>query len=54
MGTRTDRLPVYALLMAMTLSACGDNNDTIWTGLSGVLLFGIVAVIVVHYIKKRS
>lgn len=48
----TSLLPLLFLLLA----ACGDdnNNDTIWTGLSGVLLFGIVAVIVTHIIKKRS
>jgi hypothetical protein len=42
------------VLLMLLLAACGGNNDTIWTGLSGVLLFGIVAVIVTHVIKKRS
>lgn len=43
-----------AVLMAVLLAACGDGgNDSVWTGLSGVLIFGVVAVIVVHYLKKR-
>lgn len=42
-------------LLLVLLGACGDdNNDTVWTGLSGVLIFGVVAIIVTHIIKKRS
>lgn len=43
------------VVLFLLLAGCGgDNNDTVWTGLSGVLIFGIVAVIVTHVIKKRS
>jgi hypothetical protein len=43
---------LIALLLLLT--ACDDNNDTVWTGLSGVLIFGIIAIIVLHFLKKRS
>lgn len=38
-------------LLAM-LAACGDNNDTILTGFSGVLIFGLIVWLVVHFLKK--
>jgi hypothetical protein len=35
------------------LVACGDNNDTIFTGLSGVLLIGIAAIVILHYLRRN-
>lgn len=51
---------VCAALVAMmaALAACGDgekgNSDTIWTGLSGVLIFGVLIVIAIRFYNKRS
>lgn len=50
MTARLRDLVVLPLLGMLT--ACGDNNDTLWTGLSGVILFGIIAVIVLHFLRK--
>lgn len=39
------------------LFACGDDGnetgDTVLTGFSGVLIFGVVAWVVWSYVKKR-
>lgn len=41
--------PVTAMVL---LAGCGNNNDTLWTGFSGVILFGIIAMIVLHFLRK--
>lgn len=33
------------------LVACGDNNDTVLTGFSGVLIFGLIAWLAVHFLR---
>lgn len=41
----------------LLLAGCGDNGDrgdTILTGFSGVLIFGIIVWIVYVYIKGRT
>ena len=46
---------LFALLVL--LGACGDgegNDDTLWTGLSGVIIFVVIAVIVVRMIRKHN
>lgn len=40
--------------LMLLLSACGDNNDTILGGFSGVLIFGIIVWVVYRYINRRS
>lgn len=42
-------MPALALAL---LGACGNGDDTLWTGLSGVLIFGIVAAVIVHVLRK--
>jgi hypothetical protein len=42
----------YAVPLFLLLGACGNGNDTIWTGFSGVVIFGIIALVVLHYLKK--
>jgi len=51
---------VYALAF-LVLAACDDggpnsegNNDTIWTGLSGLLILIVVVWLIVRAIRKRS
>lgn len=43
---------IRPVALLAVLAACGNNNDTIWTGLSGVILFGIIAMIVLHFLRK--
>jgi hypothetical protein len=48
-----DIWPVWPVGLLAMLAACGDNNnDTIWTGFSGVLIFGLVAWLVIHFLRK--
>lgn len=51
-------MTTYLLLLVMLLpAACGDNgnnNDTILTGFSGVLIFGIVVWIIYRYATRRK
>lgn len=46
---------MYVWLLLL-LGACGDNgnNDTVLTGFSGVLIFGVVAWIVYRVVKNRT
>lgn len=46
---------LWLISLLVLLGACGgDNNDTIFTGFSGVLIFGIIAWIVYRVVKNRS
>lgn len=44
------------LWLFLIISACGGDNgdDTVLTGFSGVLIFGIVAYVIYRYVKKKS
>lgn len=46
------------LVLLVLLAACGENGDgngdTILTGFSGVLIFGVVAWVVYRYVKGRT
>lgn len=45
------------MIAATTFAACsndGEQPDTIWTGLSGLLILVVLIAIVWHYSKKRS
>jgi hypothetical protein len=44
----------YLVPLLLLLSSCGDdgNNDTVLTGFSGVIILGLVAWIVVHFLRK--
>lgn len=41
-------------LLFLLLAACGDNQDTILGGFSGVLIFGIIVWIIYRIVKNRS
>ena len=43
---------ILVLLLFLLLTACGNSNDTIFTGFSGVLIFGIIAYVVYRKVKK--
>lgn len=53
------RLAVWPVLVAAMLTACGDdgngggNEDTLLTGLSGVVIFGAVIWFVLRKVKSR-
>jgi hypothetical protein len=36
------------------LAACGNNNDTIWTGFSGVVILVIAILVIRHFVRKGS
>jgi hypothetical protein len=44
------------MLLLFFLGACGDdgNNDTIWTGLSGVIIAVVLVVIILRWLRKRG
>ena len=44
------------LVPLLLLSSCGNdgNNDTVLTGLSGVIIFGLIAVVVLHFLRKKK
>lgn len=48
---------IYLLPALLFLTACGENgdgnSDTILTGFSGVLIFGIVVYIIFRYVRSR-
>jgi hypothetical protein len=41
------------LWLLLALPGCG-NDDTVWTGLSGILIFGVAAVILISFIRHRK
>jgi len=47
---------IWFVVMSV-LAACGDENggneDTVLTGFSGVLIFGIVVWVIWRYVSKR-
>lgn len=43
-----------AMAPMLFLAACGDNNDTILTGFSGVLIFGLIVWVIFRYVSKRK
>jgi len=45
------RLVTPALPLAL-LAACGDNNDTIFTGLSGFVILVLIVWAVLHFLRK--
>ena len=51
-------IPVLWVGLAFVLTACGDNEngggDTVLTGFTGVIIFGIVAWVLWSYFKKRG
>lgn len=42
------------VLLMLFLTGCGDNNDTVLTGFSGVIIFGIVAYVIYRYVKRSK
>lgn len=47
---------IWLLPPLLFLTACGEDNgnqDTILTGFSGVLIFGIVAYVIWRYVQKK-
>jgi uncharacterized membrane protein len=48
------RHPTLAVAPMVLLAGCGNGNDTIWTGLSGVIIFGLIAMIVLHYLRRNK
>lgn len=43
--------------LMVALAACGEdgsNNDTVLTGFSGVLIFGIVAYIIYRVVRSKT
>lgn len=52
-----ERCAVSLFLFAILFSAaCGESgrNDTVLTGFSGVLIFGIVAWVVYRYVRSKT
>lgn len=49
----TTVLPV-CFLAGMLAGACAENNDTLLTGASGVILLTVLAIVVVRIIHKRK
>lgn len=48
---------IWLVPLLLALPACGNgngNDDTILTGFSGVLIFGIVAYIIFRYVSRRK
>jgi hypothetical protein len=48
----------WVIPLMLFLAACGDNgegnNDTLLTGFTGVIIFGIVAYIIFRYVSKNK
>ena len=48
---------LWLMAVVVLMTACGDgdgNSDTVLTGFSGVLIFGIIAWAVYRVVKKRT
>jgi hypothetical protein len=48
---------LWLMAFVALMTACGDgdgNNDTILTGFSGVLIFGLVVWLIVHFVRKSG
>lgn len=50
-------LTAAAVGLAVLLTACGDDNggenDTLWTGLSGLVIFALIAWAAITIIRRR-
>lgn len=45
------------IALMLLLAACGGDggdNDTVLTGFSGVLIFGIIAYVIYRYIRRKT
>jgi hypothetical protein len=47
-------MTVLLALSLLLLAGCAENNDTVWTGLSGVVIFAVLAIVVVRLLHKRK
>jgi hypothetical protein len=47
---------MWFVMAAFLFTACGDNggNDTVLTGFSGVIIFGIIAYVIYRIAKKKT
>lgn len=48
---------IGALVFVVALTSCGDNGDggdTVLTGFSGVLIFGIIVWIIWRYTRRKT
>lgn len=47
---------MIALWILVLMAACGDNgnDDTILTGFSGVIIFGIIAYVIYRYVRRKT
>lgn len=48
------RFLVFASLLMTACGDDGDNSDTILTGFSGILVFGIIVWVIYRVVKKRT
>jgi hypothetical protein len=48
---RAARLAAPSVPLAL-LAACGDGNNTIFTGFSGVVIFVLIVWAVLHFVRK--
>lgn len=46
------RSPSFLLLLMAACGENGENNDTVLTGFSGVLIFGIIVWVIFKYVSK--
>lgn len=49
--TRLQSQSLWVFVM-LAMTACGDDNDTILTGFSGVIIFGIIAWIIYRKVSS--
>jgi hypothetical protein len=45
---------LYLVPLMLLLSSCGNGNDTVLTGFSGVLIFGIIVYVIFRMINRRQ
>lgn len=47
---------MWFILAAFLFAGCGGNggNDTVLTGFSGVLIFGIIVWVLFRYVSKKK
>jgi len=47
---------IWLPFMLLFLAGCGDdgNNDTVLTGFSGVIIFGIIAYVIYRVVKGKT